>query len=111
MTEAKACSRCHETRPFEEFLPNARMRDGRGSWCRDCRRWMHRSWRERNPEKVAAYNESRRSGRSPNLPGVWRRVLRGARIVGTCSPDCLQAWRRLNDRRRWPEKKRGGVRK
>ena len=44
------------------------MRDGLHSWCRVCMAWAASRWRERNPEKVRAYNEAR-------LAGYWARKM------------------------------------
>lgn len=37
-TVSKACTRCHETRPLEDFPPDRRRRDGLDSRCRACKR-------------------------------------------------------------------------
>jgi hypothetical protein len=56
--EEKWCTGCLQTRPICEFMLPWREADR----CRSCRAEPGRRWRERNPEAVAAYNESRRIG-------------------------------------------------
>jgi hypothetical protein len=51
---AKACTKCGEVKPLEEFSPDARARDGRQSSCRVCNRAASRARRAADPEKVRA---------------------------------------------------------
>jgi len=46
----KACSRCDEVKPLEEFSPHAGTRDGRYSRCRTChaRRERERKWKKQS---------------------------------------------------------------
>ncbi|REE72138.1 hypothetical protein C8E05_1526 [Rhodococcus wratislaviensis] len=59
MTE-KTCTKptCQKTKPLEEFPKNPLMRDGRGSWCKECNAEYQREWRKRNPEKVEKYRRN-----------------------------------------------------
>ena len=66
----KACRRCGEVKAAAEFARNPRMRDGLHSWCRVCMAWAARRWRERNPERVEAYNLGRRAPVSPLRGGA-----------------------------------------
>ncbi len=34
----KTCSKCRTSRPLDDFIPDNRRKDGRGSWCRPCHR-------------------------------------------------------------------------
>jgi hypothetical protein len=52
------CCRCQRFRDPEDFLPL----QPEFSYCRSCRSEIRKEWRERNPDAVAAYNESRRIG-------------------------------------------------
>ena len=67
----KTCTRCQETKEKAEFRRNRRCRDGLSSWCSTCHNAATRSWRKRNPEYVAAYNEGRRADPLP----PWARAL------------------------------------
>jgi hypothetical protein len=60
MMEAQiaTCSKCHETKPFSEFTPDKRARNGCSSWCTECRRADGRSDRQRQ------YSKKRRRFRS-----------------------------------------------
>jgi 5-methylcytosine-specific restriction endonuclease McrA len=42
VSDAKACTRCGETKPLEGFPRDKRYRDDRSSWCRDCHRASNR---------------------------------------------------------------------
>jgi hypothetical protein len=61
MTE-RACTRCGRTLPLSEFPPNARMRDGRSSWCTDCKNAATRVWRAAHRETL---NGARRVRHEP----------------------------------------------
>jgi hypothetical protein len=60
------CKRCKGEKPPNEFPANDRKRNGRSSWCRECHNEATAAWRGRNPERIAAYNASRRVD---SLPG------------------------------------------
>jgi hypothetical protein len=51
----KRCTSCGSDKPLEGFPPAKQTSDGRSSWCRVCVNASVRTWRERNPEKVAGY--------------------------------------------------------
>ena len=38
MTGSKVCTKCQDEKDLEEFTPDKRRIDGRGSWCRECNR-------------------------------------------------------------------------
>lgn len=46
MTGVKACTRCGETKPLEEFSPHPRGIGGRKSWCKACQAGYARQRRE-----------------------------------------------------------------
>ena len=72
----KACRRCGEVREAAQFPPNPRMRDGLHSWCRVCMAGASRRWRDANPDRVEAYNLSRRAPVSPTFTERDRQRLR-----------------------------------
>lgn len=68
----KTCSRCHQTKPVDQFYSDKRSSDGLMPHCKTChkdytstyqrrhkakRRIMVKNWRRRNPEKVAEYHK------------------------------------------------------
>jgi hypothetical protein len=56
----RLCSMCRRWLSSAEFRPHLLGRDGLHPWCRACCAAKQREWRAANPERVAAYNESRR---------------------------------------------------
>lgn len=57
----KACTRCDEVKPLEEFSPDKRSRDGRQSWCRVCnaKRDREACWKKQGipPEEWSRLHE------------------------------------------------------
>ena len=73
----KRCVRCGESKPVAEFRRNPRMRDGFGSWCRECSVARTREWRaehreELNARRRAEYAAAKRGAVRP----YRRRVVR-----------------------------------
>jgi hypothetical protein len=62
MDPLKRCARCTRSRPLSEFVKHRATLDGRGSYCRPCRRDYQRAYRAANPEKVERWNAKRRVG-------------------------------------------------
>ena len=69
MVTHRHCPRCNRSLPQEAFRRLEEPASPRlaqppegwwSSWCRECGATATREWRERNPEHVTAYNESRR---------------------------------------------------
>lgn len=54
--DVKTCRRCGEEHPLDAFSRDRAKSDGRGSYCKPCRRAHHAEWRARNPEHVRAYS-------------------------------------------------------
>jgi hypothetical protein len=54
------CTRCRRTKPRAEFWPNAKIRTGLSSWCKDCARDARRASREKYRDR---YNAERRKPR------------------------------------------------
>ena len=48
----KTCTRCHETKPVNQFNKRNRAKDGVESACKECRRVAYRAWREANREQI-----------------------------------------------------------
>jgi len=58
--KTKLCSKCKTTKDFTNFGNHRKTRDGKDSWCKDCKREDHRL-RNRTPERKAynkRYNQS-----------------------------------------------------
>lgn len=51
-TGEKQCTRCHESKPINEFDVQRRSRDGLQCWCKTCRRDYRKAYREHNIEHV-----------------------------------------------------------
>jgi predicted Zn-ribbon and HTH transcriptional regulator len=62
--DVKRCRRCGAVKPREEFAKRVRLRDGRSSWCRDCKNAATRAWRAKVRDR---YNAARRIGPFPKL--------------------------------------------
>lgn len=41
---SRVCKKCGTERPLEQFVKDARKKNGRGGTCMDCRRAYHRTW-------------------------------------------------------------------
>ena len=50
----KACSKCGEVKPLEDYSPDKQNKDGRQSACKTCKAASQRAYRKANPEKEAA---------------------------------------------------------
>lgn len=51
---AKACTKCREQKPLDEFPNNVNSKDGKHCWCRVCQRASVKEWRANNAEKARA---------------------------------------------------------
>lgn len=60
LPDAKACTKCHETKPLSEFHRSKATADGRCYTCKDCARAKSRQWQANNKERAKAYRESRK---------------------------------------------------
>lgn len=62
-TTKKICKKCGRILPIENFYKHPKMGDGHLSFCKDCVRERVRAHREKNLEKIRAYD--RRRGKEP----------------------------------------------
>lgn len=60
MLTSKACSKCGEDKPLEDFHKRAAAKDGRRSYCRPCASAAHEQYR-RDPEVQQRYTEQARA--------------------------------------------------
>jgi hypothetical protein len=59
LSGVKQCRKCRLIKPADEFPKRRSASDGLHSWCKVCMADAAADWRERNPEKVAEYEERR----------------------------------------------------
>lgn len=102
--ESKACTKCQENKPLDEFPRQRASKDGRNAWCRECYRRWHRARytpktggddAPRNCELCgASYTPKQRNGTQKfcsaackQKAGYWARNPRQQRICPTCGVD------------------------
>lgn len=92
--QEKACTKCGETKPLNEFGNHKKTRDGKNCWCKKCHREYHRAyyrsisddhyertvrWRRNNPEAVRAIKQRRRAAEKGSYGGFdaedWKEIL------------------------------------
>jgi hypothetical protein len=71
---AKACTRCGEEKPLEEFRRRAASADGLRPDCKPCHTEQSRAWRAANPERARATVRAWRQ-RNPERNKANRRAL------------------------------------
>lgn len=54
--EEKACRKCKQNKPLDEFYNSERTKDGKRTECKECERLMHQKWAENNREKVREHS-------------------------------------------------------
>lgn len=59
----KTCTKCHETKPLEDFHRMKAARDGHRAACKPCILTADRAWRERNKDAVQARDRARKGTR------------------------------------------------
>lgn len=53
----KRCPKCESLRPISDFAKDSARPDGRGCWCRVCRKAYHAVWYARNQEAKRKQNK------------------------------------------------------
>ena len=56
MTQTKTCTKCHKTKPLEEFSRGPNCKDGYQTHCKACKSAYSRRWRVGRREKTRVYN-------------------------------------------------------
>lgn len=83
----KACTKCVELKPLEEFSPQPRGRYGRRSECKICRAATQASYGKANPEKIsatqAAYQKSNPEKRSASFAAYYQANVKKMRARAT----------------------------
>lgn len=54
----KSCSKCKQLRPFSDFSPDKRNRDGFQSCCKPCYRLSRKEFAAKNPKKIKAWRDA-----------------------------------------------------
>lgn len=54
----KACNKCQEPKPLEEFSRKKNTPDGRNQWCRSCMTASAVRWAKDNPEKSREHHRN-----------------------------------------------------
>jgi 5-methylcytosine-specific restriction endonuclease McrA len=60
MNDYKACSKCGNTQPLENFRANKASKDGRQSACKSCQKAFYHANREQYREAAASYRKNNR---------------------------------------------------
>ena len=62
----KTCPRCGKERPLDKFYNNASMKDGKSTWCKECRTEYQRRYRrsEKGKESIRRYRRSEKGIRT-----------------------------------------------
>jgi 5-methylcytosine-specific restriction endonuclease McrA len=77
----KACSRCGETKPLEDFSRQKIGRYGRRADCKACQAAYNSAWKHANPDKIVAAREARYALRRDEILAynkAWNRAHRPA---------------------------------
>ena len=53
----KACSKCGEVKPLEEFFVESKVKSGRGASCKECRKAQIKKYRVENRDEIAVYRK------------------------------------------------------
>jgi len=94
----KTCTRCHKSKPLDEFYKDTRAKDGLRSECKDCARAYSRAWKVANPDRHRGHSRAwvaANSGRHRENARMWREANREQHR------ESARAWQRAN-----PDKKR-----
>lgn len=73
----KLCSKCGEEKPLDDFHRNAKLRDGRQTYCKVCIVEYKRKWRDDNRDHVRATNRVQAKAYRENNPEkvrAWKRA-------------------------------------
>ena len=66
----KACTKCGETKPLDQFHRRKDSPGGRRAYCKECRNAQTAAWREANPNRRADYMAAWRKA-NPNYKAEW----------------------------------------
>lgn len=83
LTSQKACTRCGETKPPDQFGKDSDKPDGLTCWCRDCKREYDRQrWRKNNPTVAVTSKTCEQCGQ------LYTPFFRSANWQQFCSKQC-----------------------
>jgi hypothetical protein len=100
----KWCTACQQWLPLERFGPRPDLRSGLDSWCRRCRTYRTRQWREANPEYLREYNERRRAEYRDAHPVPTRPCVVCGELHSR-QPRALVCSERCRNRRKYEQRK------
>lgn len=69
----KACRKCGELKPLDDFEKDSRLKSGRGGRCRPCAQNAVRIWARNHPEKHYEYIKTSRQ-RNPEIHRQYNRA-------------------------------------
>lgn len=107
--DVRRCVRCRELKPASAFRVNRQLKCGLDSWCSACKVEDTREWRAENPERVAAYNASRRLGPFPMVCVDCGELFEARRRDQVRCPACQAERRREADRLKKKRRRRGSA--
>lgn len=86
---AKACTKCGEVKPLEQFSPHATGKLGRRPWCKPCNAAQARRWARVNRERAT---ERRRVSQLPRQYGITaedfdRMLAQQSGVCAICGSD------------------------
>ena len=70
--QGKVCSKCGVWKPLEEYCKYKRNKDGRCSYCKECKNKYNKQWRENNPEYNKQWHENNKEHKK-EYNKQWRR--------------------------------------
>lgn len=59
MNKIKKCSKCHETKPLDEFHNNKNLKNGKACYCKECKKEENEKYRGEHKEEIAKYSKER----------------------------------------------------
>ena len=68
----KTCFKCNEEKPLSEFYKHSQMKDGHLNKCKDCAKTDVAEHREKNIDRVRAYDRARGSRQPPEYLREYR---------------------------------------
>ena len=93
MTQYKTCSKCLQTKPYEEFGNHKKTLDGKYSSCFVCTRVMRKAYRGRNKESIKKQlSDNYRRNRGKRLAYVAERYKQNPQPI----KDAAKRWQKRN---------------
>ena len=84
----KKCTRCNETKEYQQFYKNKRMKDGHSSSCKSCDDAGNRLTRVKNPAKARSHRKTWKDALMLRI-NDWK-ASKGCMCCGEATPCCLE---------------------